>query len=669
MFHVVALLVIAVGLSTYLGVKTESRVLTDGLILMGKHLVNDIASSTESAFWSLNWIFVEEVLNESFRDNRYGVIYAKIVKPDGEVYMANDKTYYGNKVDMSLLVDHETLVENYFFQETEEYGYLLMQPVNIGKERWYIILGLSQKSVNATINDLIFRNLIFGGLILAAGIVASFLLSGSISRPITDLARVAKDISDGDWHAHSVKVKSRDEVGLLANAFKQMIENLETTGTELKASEQRYRTLSSAASEAGVGIVVFQDEENEKRLIRYANQGMADITGYSCEKLVRKSVEDIIHQNGDINFLKKGSGRGRSGRIDSTYELISIDMQNTKIPVEISYAVTEFDGKKAIVCYVKDITNRLKAREQLRDYNENLEKMVENKTGELKKSLKDLQETQSQLVQSEKMASIGQLAAGVAHEINNPVGFVKSNLGTMDEYRKDIIKLLDHYATLEATIGRESEISGNGAIHKVIEDIQKVKDEIDLDFILDDYENVIAESIDGTTRVAKIVSDLKDFSHVDKAELEHADINKGIESTINIVWNELKYKANVVKKLGDIPLIQCYPQRLNQVFMNILVNAAQAIEQKGEIRISTEADNGYVEIRISDTGSGMPPDVLSKIFDPFFTTKDVGKGTGLGLNMAYNIIQKHQGTIDVESELGKGTTFIIRLQTEPDLVE
>lgn len=670
MFHVVALLVIAVGLSTYLGVKTESRGLTDGLILMGKHLIKDIASSTESAFWSLNWIFVEEVLNESFRDNRYGVIYAKIVKPDGEVYMANDKTYYGNKVDISLLVDHETLVENYFFQETEEYGYLLMQPVNIGKERWYIILGLSQKSVNATINDLIFRNLIFGGLILAAGIVASFLLSGSISGPIIDLARVAKDISDGDWHAHSVKVKSRDEVGLLANAFNQMIENLKTTGTELKASEQRYRTLSSAASEAGVGIVVFQDEENEKRLIRYANQGMADFTGYSCEELVRKSVEDIIHQNGDINyFLKKGSGRGRSGRIDSTYELINIDVQYARIPVEISYAVTEFDGKKAIVCYVKDITNRLKTREQLRDYNENLEKMVENKTGELKKSLKDLQETQSQLVQSEKMASIGQLAAGVAHEINNPVGFVKSNLGTMDEYRKDIIRLLDHYATLEATIGRESEISGNGAIHKVIEDIQKVKDEIDLDFIIDDYENVIAESIDGTTRVAKIVSDLKDFSHVDKAELEHADINKGIESTINIVWNELKYKANVVKKLGDIPLIQCYPQRLNQVFMNILVNAAQAIEQKGEIRISTEADNGYVEIRISDTGSGMPPNILSKIFDPFFTTKDVGKGTGLGLNMAYNIIQKHQGTIDVESEVGKGTTFIIRLQTEPDLVE
>jgi signal transduction histidine kinase len=151
--------------------------------------------------------------------------------------------------------------------------------------------------------------------------------------------------------------------------------------------------------------------------------------------------------------------------------------------------------------------------------------------------------------------------------------------------------------------------------------------------------------------------------------LEPTDINNCIESTLNIVWNELKYKAEVIKDLGDIPPIECYPQRLNQVFMNILVNAAQAIENKGEIRITTRADNEHVEIRISDTGTGIPPDVLPKIFDPFFTTKDVGKGTGLGLNMAYNIIQKHKGTIDVESEAGKGTTFIIRLQIEPDLVE
>ena len=239
----------------------------------------------------------------------------------------------------------------------------------------------------------------------------------------------------------------------------------------------------------------------------------------------------------------------------------------------------------------------------------------------------------------------------------------------MNEYRKDLMRLVDHYRTLEATVVKDKDMQGNGALQKALENIQKVKEEIDLSFILDDYSNVINESFEGMARVAKIVADLKDFAHVDKAELEHADLNKGIESTLNIVWNELKYKAEVIKDLGDIPPIECYPQRLNQVFMNILVNAAQSIENKGEIRITTRADNEHVEIRISDTGTGIPPDVLPKIFDPFFTTKDVGKGTGLGLNMAYNIIQKHKGTIDVESEAGKGTTFIIRLQIEPDLVE
>jgi len=142
-----------------------------------------------------------------------------------------------------------------------------------------------------------------------------------------------------------------------------------------------------------------------------------------------------------------------------------------------------------------------------------------------------------------------------------------------------------------------------------------------------------------------------------------------IESTLNIVWNELKYKAEVTKDFGELPLVKCYPQRMNQVFTNILVNAAHAIDKKGEIKISTSANNGHVEIKISDTGSGIPPEVLPKIFDPFFTTKEVGKGTGLGLNLAYNIIEKHKGTIDVESEVGKGTTFTIRLQVESDLVE
>ena len=310
------------------------------------------------------------------------------------------------------------------------------------------------------------------------------------------------------------------------------------------------------------------------------------------------------------------------------------------------------------------IQNLKAARGELENYSENLEKMVEERTSELKKTLSDLQNTQSQLLQAEKLASIGQLAAGVAHEINNPVGFVKSNLGTIEEYRADLTDLLESYEILEAVLNKEDKPA-----QKILKDIQAMRDEIDIDFIQDDYAKVIEESIEGMERVAKIVADLKDFAHVDKAEIEHVDINRGIESTINIVWNELKYKAEVIKDFGELPLVKCYPQRLNQVFTNILVNAAHAIDKKGEIRISTSAYNEHVEIKISDTGSGIPPEVIPKIFDPFFTTKEVGKGTGLGLNMAYNIIKKHKGTIDVETQVGKGTTFIIRLQVEPDLVK
>ncbi len=169
--------------------------------------------------------------------------------------------------------------------------------------------------------------------------------------------------------------------------------------------------------------------------------------------------------------------------------------------------------------------------------------------------------------------------------------------------------------------------------------------------------------------IFQTVIDLKDFAHPGEQKLKYVDINRNLDSTLNVVWNELKYKTTVTKDYGDLPEVQCYPQQLNQVFVNILVNAAQAIEKQGEIKIRTRALDGKVEIKISDTGVGIPEKSLSKIFDPFFTTKEVGKGTGLGLNVAYNIIQKHKATIDVQSEVGKGTTFSIRLQTDPDVVE
>lgn len=272
---------------------------------------------------------------------------------------------------------------------------------------------------------------------------------------------------------------------------------------------------------------------------------------------------------------------------------------------------------------------------------------------EMKRMNERLEQAHNQLLQQEKLASIGQLSAGVAHEINNPVGYVYSNLGTLRRYVDDMFEVLDAYAAVEACWDERS---------PTVQRLRAIKAEKDLDFLREDLASLVDESREGVTRVKQIVQDLKDFSHVGAADWETADLHKGLDSTLNIVWNELKYKAEVVKEYGDLPPVECVLSQINQVFMNLLVNAAQAIDDFGTITVRTGTDGGdYAWVEISDTGKGIPPEVLSRIFDPFFTTKPVGRGTGLGLSLSYGIVQQHNGTIDARSEPGVGTTFRVVL--------
>jgi signal transduction histidine kinase len=260
---------------------------------------------------------------------------------------------------------------------------------------------------------------------------------------------------------------------------------------------------------------------------------------------------------------------------------------------------------------------------------------------------------QEQLMQSEKLASIGQLAAGVAHEINNPIGYVFSNFETLGTYIGRMLSMLQAYQQAEASIGERAVLDG----------VRALREETDMDFLIEDIPLMMAESREGITRVRKIVQDLKDFSRVDaNQEWQWADLHAGIDSTLNIVSNEVKYKADVVKQYGDIPEIECQPSHINQVIMNIVVNGAHAISgERGVITIRTGRDGEQVWIEIADTGAGIPKEIQSRIFDPFFTTKAIGSGTGLGLSLSYGIIQKHNGQIDVQSEPGEGTTFRIVL--------
>lgn len=256
------------------------------------------------------------------------------------------------------------------------------------------------------------------------------------------------------------------------------------------------------------------------------------------------------------------------------------------------------------------------------------------------------------LIQSEKMASIGILAAGVAHEINNPMGYISSNLRMLLRYYK---KNENYYADIQKLI--EEYIKEKSVVDKFLE----LKEDANIDYILKNIKDATEESIVGSEKVAKIVSDLREFAREEEPKIGKADINHGIKRILNIVWNKLKSKADVRKEFGNIPKIECDIYSLEQVFVNILVNAIDAIEKKGIIKIKTFSADNYIVIQISDTGKGIPKREINKIFDPFYTTKAPDKGTGLGLSISYNIIQRHNGKIDVESEVGKGTTFTIKL--------
>jgi len=277
---------------------------------------------------------------------------------------------------------------------------------------------------------------------------------------------------------------------------------------------------------------------------------------------------------------------------------------------------------------------------------------LQHRNGELLTLNDRLEHTQNQLVQSEKLASIGQLAAGVAHEINNPIGYVSSNLYTLQQYTARLLAALEALSAMDHS-------------RAAAEELIEIRRRFDVDVLTSDLPQLLTESREGLGRVAKIVRDLKDFSRIDHGEnWVRADLHQGLESTLNIVANELKFKAQIVKQFGEIPLVECLPAELNQVFMNVLMNAGQAILERGRIIVSTGQSGDQVWVAIEDDGQGIPHEILPRIFDPFFTTKPVGSGTGLGLSISYGIVLKHHGSIHVDSTLGRGTTMLIKLPVQ-----
>lgn len=278
------------------------------------------------------------------------------------------------------------------------------------------------------------------------------------------------------------------------------------------------------------------------------------------------------------------------------------------------------------------------AHERLKQLNETLEDRVRARTRELEQANHDLREAQAQLVQSSKMASLGTLAAGIAHEINTPIGTIHSN-ADVERRAVGIIRGILRDPAVASKLGQQPRLERT---LKIFDDINRM-------------------TLEATQRVTQIVQSLKSFARLDQPDLELVDLHEGLESTLTLIDHLMKDRIEVVKNYGELPKVQCYASQINQAFANVLTNAVQAIEEEGSITITTHQDGSYVLIQVADTGVGMGPEHLERIFDPGFTTKGVGVGTGLGLSITYRIIENHHGSIHVQSEPGKGTTFTIRL--------
>lgn len=275
--------------------------------------------------------------------------------------------------------------------------------------------------------------------------------------------------------------------------------------------------------------------------------------------------------------------------------------------------------------------------------------------GERKRAEEERNQLSAQLFLAQKLQGLGQIAAGVAHEINNPVGFVLSNLGTLRTYHQDLSRVIRAGKVVM------EQVSAGKSAAKALAEYRRIEAEADLEYVLEDCGKAINESLAGGERIRDIVKSLREFSHAGEGEPKPADLNRCLEETLRICWNQFKYNVEVERDFGEMPLVTCYPERLGQVFVNLFVNAAQAIESKGKVAISTRLEKNQAVIRIRDNGCGIQPENLKKIFEPFFTTKPIGKGTGLGLYMAYKIVSAHGGTIEVRSELGQGSEFVVRL--------
>lgn len=380
---------------------------------------------------------------------------------------------------------------------------------------------------------------------------------------------------------------------------------------------------------------------------------VVDVTGRPLGLVSRSRLQDIFMQR----FGRDLWGRRPVADVMNPQPLIvsletSLEEAARQITGQLQYPITEdfilvdadglYQGLGTVLDLLKAMEDRIAQRNRV-----------------LRKALVDLRESQTQLVQSEKMASLGQMVAGVAHELNTPLGYVKNNVQLLRELTGPLFELAAAQAELADALGAAD--ADEERLAQALDQAARARERAAPELLAEDLGQLLEDTLYGLEQIGELVVGLKDFARLDRAMSEEVDLNDCIRSTLVIARNNIKDKVEVVTQLGELPRIACAPSQINQVLLNLFNNAAQAMESFGMIRVRTWAEADAVFVSVQDNGCGMPPEVQKRIFDPFFTTKPVGKGTGLGLSISFKIIQDHGGTIRVASEVGRGTHFLIRL--------
>lgn len=374
------------------------------------------------------------------------------------------------------------------------------------------------------------------------------------------------------------------------------------------------------------------------------NRRAALLTGYSLGELKRQSTSNLIDPKGRDRFhhFLRTVSAGKKAQVGS---FPSLRKDGSKGSVEISACLIRDGDHRVVQAIVRDVTKRQAAE---------LEKtqLLE----QIQASYRELRRNEAQRVHSEKMASLEQLVAGVAHELNNPIGFLNSHLEHLLGFIGDLRKMLHYYDDLLGDAPEKQQLA------------EERKKEVELPFILESMEKLLKSCRLGALRIKEIVENLRTFSRMDEAAMKEADIHENLEITLSLLANEIRDRIVVHREYGDIPLLECNIGQLNQVFMNLILNACQAIPDRGDLWIKTRVEDEVLTVSIRDNGVGIPKGQLPRIFDPFFTTKDPGQGTGLGLTIAFGVIKEHGGNIVVRSQIGKGSTFTVRIPIKRQLV-